>query len=118
MSHGQTNGYTNGYRSQEQSNRYDDEPRQDAPAVGRRVRRVGGYGGFISADVSEQPELGEQPISPESPDPYNAPSIPRWRRAEGRTPGRDDVGGRDPPRPTAHGSRLYGDGPAGRQIEG
>lgn len=118
MSYGQTNGYTNGYRGQEQSNRYEEDLRQEVPTAGRRVRRAGGYGGFVAADVSEHPELGEQPMSPESPDPYNAPNIPSWRRAEARTPGREDFGGRDPSRNTDNGSRLYGDGPAGRQIEG
>ncbi|MCJ1247248.1 Exocyst complex component 4 [Trapelia coarctata] len=117
MSYGQSNGYTNGYRGHEQPNRYDEDSRQETPAGGRRIRRAGGYGGFIAANVSEQPELGE-PMSPESPDPYNAPNIPSWRRAEGRTPGREDFGSREPSRPTANGSRLYGDGPAGRQIEG
>jgi len=118
MSYGQSNGYTNEYRIQEQSDRYDEDSRQEASAGGRRIRRAGGYGGFIATNVSEQPELGEQPISPESPDPYNVPSIPTWRRADGRTPGREDFGGREPSRPTTNGSRLYGDGPAGRQIEG
>ena len=122
MSYGQngTNGYSNGYRSQEQSTRYEDDQTNGAPNGGRRVRRAGGYGGFFPGDVSEQPELGhdEQALGPESPDPYNPPSIPNWRKAEGRTQVRDDNGSRDRSRPPGNGTHLYGEGPAGKQIEG
>ena len=115
-----TSGYSNGYRNQDQSSRYEEEPRDGGPVGGRRVRRAGGYGGFFAADVAEQPEPGqtEQTTGPESPDPYNAPPIPNWRRAEGRTQGRDDSGIRDRMGPSVNGTRLYGDDPAGRQIEG
>lgn len=113
------NGYSNGYRNQEQSNRYEEDPTNGGPIGGQRVRRAGGYGGFMPGDVSEQPELGQTDhLGPESPDPFNAPSIPGWRRAEGRGQGRDDNGSRDRFRPTGNGSHLYGDGPAGKQIEG
>ncbi|MCJ1394198.1 Exocyst complex component 4 [Xylographa bjoerkii] len=122
MSYGQNgaNGYSNGYRSQEQSNRYEEDQTNGAHTGGRRVRRAGGYGGFFPGDVSEQPELGqsEQALGPESPDPYNPPSIPNWRRAEGRPQGRDDNRSRDHSRPTGNGTHLYGEGPAGKQIEG
>ena len=115
-----TGGYSNGYRNQDQSSRYEEEPRDGGPAEGRRVRRAGGYGGFFAADVSEQPEHGqtEQAIGSESPDPYNAPPIPNWRRAEGRSQVRDNGGSRNHIGPGSNGSRLYGDDPAGRQIEG
>ena len=112
MSYGQngTNGYTNGYHSQEQSTRYDEDPRDARLGQGRRVRRAGGYGGFFNADLAEHPEP-EQPQRPESPDLYNPPSVPAWRR-------RDNSGSRERSRPNADGARLYGDGPGARQIEG
>ena len=122
MSYGQngTNGYSNGYRGQEQSTRYEEDQSNGAPTGGRRVRRAGGYGGYFPGDVSEQAELGqnEQASGPESPDPYNPPSIPSWRRVEGRPQGRDDGGTSDRLRQTGNGTHLYGEGPAGKQIEG
>ena len=122
MSYGQngTNGYTNGYHSQEQLNRYD-EARQDGgfasePIGGRRARRNGGYGGFFSTPVPEQPEFGSSgdPVSPESPDPFTAPRQPNWRRGHGR----DVSGGRDRFGGNSNGMNLYGEGPGARQIEG
>ena len=115
-----TSGHSNGYRNQDQSSRYEEEPRDSRSVEGRRVRRAGGYGGFFTADITEQPEPGhtEQAIGPESPDPYSAPPIPNWRRAEGRSQVRDDGGSRNHTETGPNGSRLYGDDPAGRQIEG
>ena len=122
MSYGQNgiNGYSNGYHNQEQTTRYD-EARRDGglmgeQLVGRRVRRNGGYGGFFTAAVSEQPELGqsEEPVSPESPDPFTAPRQPNWRRGYGRDV--SDSGTRFGG--SVNGPKLYGEGPGARQIEG
>lgn len=96
-----TNGYTNGYH---------EDPHDGRPPEGRRVRRAGGYGGFFNADLAEHPEP-EQPRSPDSPDPYNAPTVPAWRR-------RDESSSRERSRLDGNGARLYGDGPGGRQVEG
>ena len=103
MSYGQngTSGYINGYH---------EDSRDDRPAEGRRVRRAGGYGGFFNADLAEHPE-SERPLSPDSADPYNAPTVPAWRR-------RDESGSRERSRPNGSGARPYGDGPGARQIEG
>ena len=115
MSYGQngTNGYTNGYRNQQQSTRYDEGYREGGPVGGRRARRAGGYGGYSN----EEPESRSngQPVtflSPESPDPYNPPPVPSWRRA----PAPEDSGSRDRPGPVSN--VTYGDGPGGRQIGG
>ncbi|MCJ1476807.1 Exocyst complex component 4 [Lambiella insularis] len=121
MSYGRNgmNGYGNGYRNPEQSNRNEEDPANGGLVGGQRVRRAGGYGGYVPGNMSEQPELGQtDQHGPESPDPFNAPRVPGWRRAEGRGQGRDDGGSRDRSRAMVNGSHLYGDGPAGKQIEG
>ena len=110
LSQNGTNGLINGYHNQEQSSRYDEDPRDTRPGQARRVRRAGGYGGFFNADLIEQPE-SEQPQRSPSPDLYNPPSVPAWRR-------RDNSGSRERSRPDVDGARLYGDGPGARQIEG
>ncbi len=114
---GPSNGYTNGYRAQEQGDRYDDENHDSGPVGpgGRRARRAGGYGGFSYGDVPEQPEAEQdgQPTNAGSPDPYNPPTVPAWRRAQA-----DDPGSQDRTRLIPGTNRQYGDGPGGRQIEG
>lgn len=112
MSYGQngTNGYTNGYPSQGQTNRYEGDAQEVAPAGGRRARRAGGYGGFFNNDLAEQSD--NSPLSPTAPDPFSAPVIPAWRQARDESQGRDRLG------QGQNTSRMYGDGPGARQIEG
>ena len=116
MSYGQNgvNGYTNGYRNQQPPSRYEEGYREGGPVGGRRSRRAGGYGGF----GAEEPEQrgNEQSgtfLSPESPDPYNAPPVPSWRR----TPVVEEFASRDRVGPISS-TGSYGDGPGARQIGG
>ena len=97
-----TNSYTNG--------RYSEDDQDTQPISGRRVRRAGGYGGFFNSDLAEQPESDNTQKSG-SPDQFNAPGIPAWRR-------RDGSSSRDRSGQNGNATRLYGDGPGARQIEG
>ena len=78
---------------------------------GRRPRRAGGYGGFINQEpdgARQQNGSGSYP----NQDPYNAPSVPTWRR-EARN---QDEGYVRPRNQNGYG--RYGDGPGSRQVEG
>ena len=116
MSYGQNgmNGYTNGHRNQQPPTRYEDGYREGGPVGGRRSRRAGGYGGFGNEEP-EQRSNGHPAtfLSPESPDPYNAPPIPSWRR----TPVVEEFASRDRGGPLLN-TGTSGDGPGARQIGG
>ena len=110
-----SNGYTNGtYRT----NRYED-PHEDSHSLGGgRQRRPGGYGGFHDGAPSE-PEA--QPPRPsfrlrgaDSSDGASGLSVSRTRNADGYDTSRS----RDRGLRGQNGSRQYGNGPGGRQIEG
>ena len=132
MSYGQNgmNGYGNGYggsyRTQQPPSRYDDDYRNggssgsqaSGPVGSRRARRAGGYGGFFNEEAEQQQDSGRPaPAHQASVDPYNAPAVPTWRRGAVN----DGYGASDRDRlrtPPISSSRMYGDGPGGRQIEG
>ena len=112
MSYGPSgrNGHINGYYRQEQLGR-DSEDSQDPPPIAeRRVRRTGGYGGFFNSDLVEQPE-SDTTQSPDGSDRFNPPNVPAWRQIDGSS-------SRDRSGQNGASSRLYGDGPGARQIEG
>ena len=104
------NGYTNGYHRQQQSSRYSEDHQDPPPITGRRVRRAGGYGGFFNSDPAEQPEP-DTAQGLDNPDPFNASGVPTWRR-------RDESNNRERSEQNGVSTRLYGDGPGARQIEG
>ena len=144
MSYGQNgvNGYSNGYRTQ--GNRYDDDAGNSGNSAGsgRRVRRAGGYGGFGEGDSDRL-----DPSDPGPPPPrqerranggsfgrsgggpnrygdsfdsnsYDAPpprSRDREREREREQP--PSFRTRDRLRPSQNESRMYGNGPAGQQLE-
>ena len=111
MSNG-TNGYTNGYGSysQRSGNRYGDDHqgRSQDP-------RLGGYGGFMNNNLSAptDAELEPPPRRREFSQEANGTFI-RSR------PGRDhsDQGSRERNGPDQDNTKLYGNGPGAKQIEG
>ncbi|KAA6412065.1 MAG: hypothetical protein FRX48_04215 [Lasallia pustulata] len=120
MSHAHTgsNGYTNGYHAAESSDRYGEELHDATSRDSTRAPRAGGYGGLTN-DTSVAHPL------------YQSQTLPRTRGSEVDPQGlhrrqRSDRGDRDwtagslireRSRPNWRGSRLYGNGPGGKEIE-
>ena len=113
---GLNGGYVNGFRNQQPPYRYDhdhqDRPRGLPAPSERRPRRAGGYGGFNNQDQNGgSAENGAGGYAGQ--DPYNAPSVPTWRRERiSRETGEDDRAR------AVQNVRGFSDGPGARQIDG
>ena len=117
--HSGSNGYTNGYHVAESSDQYGEELHDASFRDSARAPRAGGFGGFMN-DTSVAHPL------------YQSQTLPRTRGPEAESQGlhrrqRSDRGDRDwtagsrsreTSRPNWRGSRLYGTGPGGKEIEG
>ncbi|KAL8671306.1 MAG: hypothetical protein Q9168_004190 [Polycauliona sp. 1 TL-2023] len=116
-----TNGYVNGHHASTHPNQYDHSYRDDAPSGDRRAHRPGGYGGFnANPNNLALPQDGAQGMSAPTDDQaaggYNGHGPPRHRAGDQNPAGeRGAYGSRE--RDVQAPATLYGNGPAGRQIE-
>lgn len=117
-----SNGYMNGYHSSIKPNPYHHLHPDEAPAGGPRDHRPGGYGGFNAnfSNLSAPPDSAQgisEPLDDQSTGMYNGYEYPRRRPGErNHGEGQGDMGNSE--RNNHVPATLYGNGPAGRQIEG
>ena len=113
------NGYVNGDHA---SNSYEYSYRDDGAAGAQRDHRPGGYGALNAntTNLSVPPDLGQGTTAPFFEQPVGIHNgYPQPRHRAGDRPhagGQGLVGNRE--REVQAPAMLYGNGPAGRQIEG
>ncbi|KAL8794900.1 MAG: hypothetical protein Q9195_002612 [Heterodermia aff. obscurata] len=123
MSYAQSssNGHLNGSNTRSQIDHYDEDLEDGGPASASRVRRAGGYSGFLNESLPLPLEYESAvPSRHRSPDAdwddYNARENSnrgaRSYMASNRSRSQDRVGR------GSSNSRAYGSGPGGKQIEG
>lgn len=108
-----TNGLSNNNYARDQNDRSREDPDEGGSAGASRVRRVGGYGGFLGDNLSS-PSEDEPPIASRHR-PYDVGFNGHFAE-EGPDRGNQGYIARDG-RDTSD-ARTYGTGPGGRQIEG
>ena len=117
-----SNGYVNGHHGSTIPNRYDYSNPDEASAGARRDHRPAGYGGFNAnfGDLSAPPDSAQgtsTALDDQSTGMYNGYEHPRRGPGE-RNHGEGQGGLRSSERNNHIPATLYGNGPAGRQIEG
>lgn len=116
------NGYVNGDHGSNHLNQYESSYRDDPSADGRRDHRPGGYGALNpnTTNLSVPPDLGQgttAPFDDQSAGIHNGYGYPRHRAADrNHAGGQGPVGSRE--REGQAPAALYGNEPAGRQIQG
>ncbi|KAL8900190.1 MAG: hypothetical protein Q9192_001194 [Flavoplaca navasiana] len=116
-----SNGYVNGHHGSTDPNHYDYSNPDEASAGGRRDHRTAGYGGFNAnfSDLSAPPDSAQgipKPLDDQLTGMYNGYEHPRRRPGEPNH-GEGQGGLRSSERNNHIPATLYGNGPAGRQIE-
>ncbi|KAI4264300.1 MAG: hypothetical protein L6R42_000590 [Xanthoria sp. 1 TBL-2021] len=115
------NGYVNGDHASNHSNQHEYSYRYDPSANSRRDHRPGGYGALNpnTTNLSVPSDLGQgttAPFDDQSAGIHNGYGYPRHRAADRyNAGGQAPVGSRE--REGQPPDTLYGNGPAGRQIQ-
>ena len=115
-----SNGHLNDGHTRDQIDRYDEDVEDRGPVDASRVRRAGGYGGFLNDSLPLPLEDESIPSRHRPPDAdwddyqaqENSHRGARSYMASDRSRSRDRVGR------GLSNERAYGSGPGGRQIEG